>query len=296
MAQISKQQKAAAVLEAASAQFMCPLCNGSVRVDGGGLLCGEGHRYDMAKNGYINFLSRPASDRYGKAGFTSRTELYRHGFLSPVFDWCVQQVVDWQRCGVLRVLDAGCGEGSPLHLMVKQLRAHRVKIHPVGIDISKQAVHVAAREYPGSTWLVGDLSRPPLQPGVFDVLLNLFAPANYDAFSRLLVPGGLLIKAAPGPDHLKELRSLVAKKPIQAVAEDGETVDHFCRNTVDASRSRCKGTFPLDWQGAQQALIRSSPLAWDADDTVLQGAEEAALTEVTYDVILLQGSQPPSAQ
>lgn len=294
----SKQERAAAALQEVVSQLACPHCRQALRVERRGLACQEGHRYDMARNGYVNFLGRPAPDRYGAAGFAARTVLCRHGFLRPVYEWCAQQLAGWLRrdsvgsVGAVRLLDAGCGEGSPLMQVAAEARACGVPVRAVGIDIAKKAVHAAAREHPGNVWLVGDVSRPPLQEQTFDVLLNLFAPANYESFRRLLVPGGLILKAAPGPEHLKELRSLMAKTPRQDGRVETEVVDHFRRSTTEPAVSRWKGVFDLSWPGAKQALLRSSPLTWDAADGVRDSAETSSLREVTMDVVLLRGSCP----
>src|SRR5699024_11433583 len=56
-------------------------------------------------------------------------------------------------------------------------------------------------------WLVGDLANTPIGDGSCQVILNIFSPANYMEFKRVLAPNGLVEKVVPRANYLKELRS-----------------------------------------------------------------------------------------
>jgi SAM-dependent methyltransferase len=95
-----------------------------------------------------------------------------------------------------RVLDAGCGLGR----FSAALSEHG--IDPVGVDISSEAVELAKRFYPGSTYVVADLTQPlPDDLRSFDALLSVCSSFGYGAtveddiamlrtFHDALRPGG----------------------------------------------------------------------------------------------------------
>jgi SAM-dependent methyltransferase len=46
----------------------------------------------------------------------------------------------------------------------------------------------------------------PVHDAVTDLVMSIFAPKNFAEMARVLRPGGWLVVAYPGPDHLIELR------------------------------------------------------------------------------------------
>lgn len=100
-----------------------------------------------------------------------------------------------------RLLDAGCGPGR--HGGHLSRLGHTV----VGVDIDPELVAAAAEDYPGATWLVGDLVSLDLpaqgEPGPFDGALlagNVmdFIPAEHQAeavrrVAAHLVPDGFVV-------------------------------------------------------------------------------------------------------
>ena len=58
----------------------------------------------------------------------------------------------------------------------------------------------------GAAWFVADLKRLPVRSAAADVVLNVFSPADYAEFRRVLAPDGELLKVVPGPDYLREVR------------------------------------------------------------------------------------------
>ena len=63
-------------------------------------------------------------------------------------------------------------------------------------DISKDFVQITAKSEPNwaVNWFVGDLARLPIKDASMDVLLDIFSPANYGEFRRVLSKDGVLIK------------------------------------------------------------------------------------------------------
>ncbi|NJN55777.1 MAG: methyltransferase domain-containing protein, partial [Anaerolineae bacterium] len=90
-----------------------------------------------------------------------------------------------------------------------------------GVDIAKTAVRLAAKRVGGhGRFLVADVyDKLPFADQSVQVLLNSFAPRHAAEFARLLVPGGLLLVAAPAPDHLQSLRAYFGLMGIQDAKE-----------------------------------------------------------------------------
>ena len=57
-------------------------------------------------------------------------------------------------------------------------------------------------------WFVGDLTHLPIQSKSIEVILDIFSPANYAEFERVLKAEGVIIKVVPTSSHLKEIRQL----------------------------------------------------------------------------------------
>ncbi len=95
------------------------------------------------------------------------------------------------------VADAGCGEGYYLRSVCPERDMIRI-----GFDLSKEAVLLAAKGDRRSTYFVGDLANIPLADGCCDAVLDVFTPANYAQFGRILKKDGVLIKLAPRPGYL----------------------------------------------------------------------------------------------
>lgn len=103
------------------------------------------------------------------------------------------------------VIDAGAGTGYYLARVLEASDAFGL-----ALDVSAVALRRAARAHPRLGAAVWNLWEPwPVGDGVASVVLNVFAPRNGPEFHRVLRPGGLLVVAAPAPEHLRELGDLV---------------------------------------------------------------------------------------
>ena len=86
-----------------------------------------------------------------------------------------------------------------------------------GMDISKEAVKLAAKQYKGIGFFAADVKRKILMADhSVRVLLNIFAPRDAAEFDRVVAKQGLLLMVIPSPRHLANLRSELGLLAIEA--------------------------------------------------------------------------------
>ncbi|ADJ43748.1 rRNA (guanine-N1-)-methyltransferase [Amycolatopsis mediterranei S699] len=131
----------------------------------------------------------------------ARADFLASGAYEPLADELARVCAD---AGGL-VIDAGAGTGYYLARVLEASEAFGL-----ALDVSAVALRRAARAHPRLGAAVWNLWEPwPVGDRVASVVLNVFAPRNGPEFHRVLRPGGLLVVAAPAPDHLRELGDLV---------------------------------------------------------------------------------------
>ncbi|MDQ6755177.1 MAG: methyltransferase domain-containing protein [Actinomycetota bacterium] len=195
--------------------LLCPVCADSFDVPASGagaLVCGSGHSFDIAKQGYINLLTG-AGTRFtpdSAAMVEARSAFLAAGHYEPLADVLARIVASQLPAGpgsapkirpATLVVDAGTGTGYYLEHIRRLL-----DVASVGLDISKYALRRAARTNPETVNLVWDIWRPlPLAAGSAAAVVVVFAPRNAPEFARILRPGGILAVATPLPGHLAEI-------------------------------------------------------------------------------------------
>ncbi|WP_110643387.1 putative RNA methyltransferase [Salinicola sp. CPA57] len=216
----------------------CPLDGDPMHREGQAWRCAAGHSYDIARQGYTHLLpvqhkrSRDPGDSKGMVA--ARQRFLNAGHYQPVAEAVAGAVLaKGSTSTTLHCLDAGCGEGYYLRQLAQA--DSDVSLSLLGLDISKWAVLAAAKQERGATrqeeegrasWVVASNANLPVQDGSLDCVLCLFGFPAYPEFVRVLKPGGVLIQADVGPDHLRELREIIypSLKPERerpALAPDG---------------------------------------------------------------------------
>ncbi len=70
--------------------FQCPICSSPMGiVDLKSLICSNNHTFDIAKQGYVNLMTRSLASRYDKELFESRKIIAESGFLNRYTGWLV---------------------------------------------------------------------------------------------------------------------------------------------------------------------------------------------------------------
>ena len=197
----------------------CPIEAAPLLMDGLSLVCEQGHRFDVARQGYVNLLGpkdkRSKDPGDSKEMVSARAAFLNADFYQPVADACLDVSLGY--CSTvtdspITLVDAGCGDGYFLHHVQENLPNNlRSRTSLVGFDISKWAVQQSARRCEG-TWFVGSNRHIPIADASVDLLFDMFGFPDYPSFRRILAPHGRLVRVTPGDRHLIQLREIIYPK------------------------------------------------------------------------------------
>lgn len=179
----------------------CPVCAGRLTRQDGVVGCRTGHRFDIARQGYLTLLGPGSRTDTGDTAdmVAARQEFLDAGHFGPLTDAIVAAAGDGP------VLDLGAGTGHHLRAVLE--RRGGVGL---ALDTSKYAARRAARAHPRVGAVVADAwSRLPVRDGAVGTLLNVFAPRDPAELARILQPGGRAVIVTPTTDHQLELRARI---------------------------------------------------------------------------------------
>lgn len=252
----------------------CPLCGAAMSPRMSSVACGSGHDFAISAKGFLNLIphQKPLKG-YDEAFFESRTRVMEHGYYDAVHGAIADALADLPPAAT--VVDAGCGEGS----YAKGIARAHSDATVLGLDIAKDAIRVAARGGGPVRWLVADLANIPLQDSSADVILNVFTPANYDEFKRVLKPIGTLVKVIPAQTHMGELRELAGERLSRADFINHGVAEHLMRHMDIVRRERVTQTSAVLPEDAPD-LVCMSPVAFSVRAGEL---DLDALTHITVD-------------
>lgn len=290
-----KIDRSKAIIRAHSGLLVCPVCKNELELqEPARLVCSRRHSFDMARSGYVNLLrGNQGSQKYGRELFEARQAVYKEGFYAPLIRLLVGEIKRWMRTegvSALSVLDMGCGEGSHLARAAAALQ-EETEVLPVGIDIAKEAIQLAAREYAGCLWCVGDLADAPFADRQFNVILSIFSPSNYREFARLLADSGLVMKVIPGPEYLREIRVGLYGSTDKEDYSNEDVVRLFEEQYRQVRIVNLRYSQPIKPEHLP-ALLDMTPLTWSASSEQKERLVKKGIPEVTIDVSLLIGQVP----
>jgi len=219
--------------------LLCPVCRTTLRSGDDGartLVCGAGHSFDAAKQGYFNFLVGKGTVFEADTAdmVAARFDFLSAGHYQPLADAVADLAAPALAAVPGRrptVLDAGTGTGHYLRTVLDRVALEstsadgpspeRVPPAAIGLDISKFALRRAARMNPDAVNVVGDVWQPlPLADGAVDVVTVVFAPRNAAEFARVLRPGGRLVVVTPRPGHLAEIAGQAGMLGIEPAKDE----------------------------------------------------------------------------
>ncbi|MCF2562064.1 putative RNA methyltransferase [Bifidobacterium boum] len=279
---------------------------------GSALVCEAGHTFDVSHKGYVNFVpAQKPLKGYSKAFFEARREFLSWGYYDHVLQ-AVANVVSQAAANAcandrFRVLDAGCAEGYYLRGIRQAIQSTDAKVDKaqanaaqatsgtgpvaptetllIGADISKDAVRLAAGGGDPNLWIVDDVANLALADASMDCVLNVFTPANYREFRRVLRHGGMLVKVVPGPRHLEQLRRALG----DGDHDEGDVMRIFQRNCDTTAVIPATRTFDVPPERVP-TLIGMTPLAFRLDEAQRR---KIMVSRITIDARVLVGVLRP---
>ena len=267
---------------ASATAFACPICQENLALLETSFKCYNRHSFDLAKFGYVNLAPQiKQSANYDKENFQNRQQILEAGFYQAILE-VVSDLLSNSK-NAKTILDIGCGEG----FYSRKLQERHPDKTFYAFDISKDSVQIAAKSEPNwaVNWFVGDLSRLPLQDASMDILLDLFSPANYGEFRRVLSKDGILIKVIPTKNHLKEIRQKVQDQLTNKDYSNQDIKNHFQNNFTILSSKTASLTKPITAEQLQ-ALLSMTPLLFHIDQSKIDWSQ---LAEITIEAEILVG-------
>lgn len=267
---------------ASATAFACPICQENLTLLETNFKCCNRHSFDLAKFGYVNLAPQiKQSANYDKENFQNRQQILEAGFYQAILD-AVSDLLASSKT-TTTILDIGCGEGFYSR---KLQESHSEKTF-YAFDISKDSVQIAAKSEPNwaVNWFVGDLARLPIKDASMDILLDIFSPANYGEFRRVLSKDGILIKVIPTENHLKEIRQRVQDQLTNKEYSNQDIKEHFQEHFTILSSQSASLTKTITAEQLQ-ALLSMTPLLFHVDQSKIDWSQ---LTEITIEAEILVG-------
>ncbi|MFT4201156.1 putative RNA methyltransferase [Gordonia sp. (in: high G+C Gram-positive bacteria)] len=235
--------------------------------------CDAGHRFDVARQGYVSLLtgrSAGLSSDSGEMIAARRRALDRPPYVG--LRAAVAETVDGGLSGERPlIVDAGCGTGQYLASCLDA----RPDALGVGLDLSKYAARAVAKAHPRGAGIVADLWQPwPLAAGVAGAVLAVFAPRGFAQARRVLREDGVLVVVTPRRAHLAEL---VGPMGMLGVEEDKR--ERLDRGLAEAGFGRVSTrTVTLDGRWDAAAIVDAvamGPSAFHSEPQQLRDRAEA---------------------
>lgn len=267
---------------ASATAFACPICQENLTLVETSLKCNNRHSFDLAKFGYVNLAPQiKQSANYDKKNFQNRQQILEAGFYQAILE-VVSDLLSNSK-NAKTILDIGCGEG----FYSRKLQERHPDKTFYAFDISKDSVQIAAKSEPNwaVNWFVGDLARLPIKDASMDILLDIFSPANYGEFHRVLSKDGILIKVIPTENHLKEIRQKVQDQLTKKDYSNQDIKEHFQGHFTILSNQTASLTKTIT-PDQLQALLSMTPLLFHIDQSKIDWSQ---LTEITIEAEILVG-------
>ena len=267
---------------ASATAFACPICQENLTLVETSLKCNNRHSFDLAKFGYVNLAPQiKQSANYDKENFQNRQQILEAGFYQAILN-AVSDLLASSKT-TTTILDIGCGEG----FYSRKLQERHPDKTFYAFDISKDSVQIAAKSEPNwaVNWFVGDLARLPIKDASMDILLDIFSPANYGEFRRVLSKDGILIKVIPTKNHLKEIRQKVQNQLTNKDYSNQDIKNHFQEHFTILSSQTASLTKTIT-ANQLQALLSMTPLLFHIDQSKMDWSQ---LTEITIEAEILVG-------
>lgn len=239
--------------------LICPICQAALSVADNGVSCPANHRFDRARQGYLNLLpvqhknSRDPGDNV--AMVEARRRFLDGGHYAPLAQRLAELAA---RYNPQRWLDIGCGEGY----YTAQIADALPQADGYALDISREAVKRACKRASQLTWLVASMARVPLSDASCQLLASVFSPLDWQEAKRLLAPGGGLLRMGPTREHLMELRQKLYDEVRDY--DDQKHLELIPEGMRLAHSETLTFNLQLDSSEARADLLAMTPHGWRA--------------------------------
>lgn len=267
---------------ATATAFACPLCKEKLQLAENSLKCSHRHSYDLAKFGYVNLAPQiKQSKDYDKTNFQNRQLILEAGFYQQISDSLIQILKETKNFAT--ILDVGCGEGYYARKIQEQFPDKTI----YAFDLSKDSIQLAAKSDSSLAinWFVGDLAKLSVQDKSMDIILDIFSPANYQEFRRVMSDNALLIKVIPTEHHLQEIRQKAARHLNNKDYSNQEVIQHFQEHFDIISEITVESSQSLTAE-SRTALLAMTPLLFHVEQDQIDWTD---LTQVTIAATILIG-------
>ena len=231
----------------------CPNCAALVKVTGSTIQCEAGHSFDIARQGYVNFLTDQTFIR--NADTAEMVDARQKMQMRPFFQYLAYQISDmcenlFQNTESPTVVEPGGGTGFYANAIVKRFDTAVA----LSFDISVHAAKVCARQSERVASVVADVwQRWPVAEDSSDVVLSVFSPRNFTEAKRVMKTGSVLIVVTPEENHLVELRTKFNALGIQR--DKGEKIANTLGNFTNVHQSVHESTELLNGSAQCDSLL-----------------------------------------
>lgn len=271
--------------------FCCPNCGEKLERREHAIMCPKGHSFDIARSGYVNLLlsQQIKAKHHGddKAMVAARRDFLDLDYYDPMR----QTMLDLAETAAvpgMAVLDSGCGEGYYTAELTRRLEQKGFAPKTAAIDISKDALILAAKRCPEAEYAVASCFHLPVAENSVDLLLSVFAPYSGDEFLRVLRPGGHLLMVIPLEYHLWGLKQAIYEHPYQ-----NEVKDYALDGFLLEEHRELRYSIHLDTQEKIHNLFLMTPYYYktSASDQAKVAALDSLDTPIEFGVLLYRRSK-----
>ncbi len=241
----------------------CPVCHATLHHVQTTLRCAHNHSFDVGRDGYVNLLGKQCAGDT-KPMLAARRQFLAAGHYQPLFD-AINTTLAAQlhnRHEEARLLDDGCGEEYYSACLQRHLQSTLdTPCNFYGLDVSKDAVRMAAKQHKHIRFFVADINERIHVPDYsINVLLNIFAPRYAHEFARVIAPCSLLLTVIPAPDQLREVREMLHLLSIEQHKEQ-RVIDQFQHDFALIHKAKLEYALRLSSLSLNQ-LVMMTPNYW----------------------------------
>ncbi len=260
--------------------FLCPVCGEKLTEHEKGAVCVNRHSFDKAKSGYINLL--PNNLPAGNHGDNKLMINARHSFLEKGYYLPLREIL----CSVIGkyagensvIIDAGCGEGWYTKGICDFLENPEI----LAVDISKDAMKIAAKRDKKIKCAAASVFRLPLENECADILLSVFSPLCESEFDRVLKKGGYFVYVIPGKNHLWELKKAIYDNPYK-----NEVKPYSMDKFAFVEKACVDGVMKTESEEDVKNLFMMTPYYYKTSEKDAEKLFSSPPTEITYSFEIL---------